>query len=155
MDDATNKNQTSVEKKYTPKIQVKWNKKFFVSFHLYFSILYKMVIKLKKRLICVCPLRPFYTNTPKNTGEKPLVGTGLSWQQLFYLTVMNKINRYFIQFKYLSHILMPVESIDAILVVTKEPEQRQNCHFCIEKQNERLMKHIIYTFHSHAIKSLQ
>ena len=38
-----------------------------------------MVIKLKKRLICVCPLRPFYTNTPKNTGEKPLVGTGLTY----------------------------------------------------------------------------
>ena len=50
---------------------------------------------------------------------------------------------------------MPVESIDDILVVTKEPEQRQNCHFCIEEQNERLMKHIIYTFHLHAIESLQ
>ena len=77
MDDTTNMNQMSVEKKYTQKIQVKWNMKFFVSFHLYFLILHKMVIGRHKRLICVSPQWPFYANTLQNTGKMHLVGTGL------------------------------------------------------------------------------
>ena len=42
-----------------------------------FLILYRMVIKLSKSFICICPLWPFYVMHPKNTGKIHLVGTGL------------------------------------------------------------------------------
>ena len=77
-DAITNMIHMSVAKNTTQKIQVKWNMKFFVSFHLYFLILYKMVIGLNKRLICISPLWPFYAIRIKNTGRKRIVGTGLS-----------------------------------------------------------------------------
>jgi len=51
---------------------------FWVSFHLYFLILYKMVIGSQKRLIFISPQCPFYTIHIRNTGKIRIVGTGLS-----------------------------------------------------------------------------